>query len=306
MGETENRLHYDAVAEIPVNQQSSLEQQRVPDVNDPPWSLGGAFLVWFLSICLIVVLPVAFLIPYLAMKFRGGAADSRTILEFVLTDKTAVILQVVALLPSHLLTLLMVWALVTRFGRRPFWSTIGWGWGRLPPVAGTAICIALGIFFVIVGSFIAWLLGGNKPTTLEQIINSSLAARYLIAFFAVVSAPVVEEFVYRGILYAPLQRAMGVPAAVVIVLLLFTIVHVPQYQSNIGVIAAVGLLSVALTVIRAYTGRLLPCVIIHLVFNGIQATTLVLEPHFGPATPPPPVDPTPAALLLSTLVHSIF
>ena len=303
MGETENRLHYDAVADLPIAPQPSVKQERGPDPNDPPWTLGGAFLVWFLSICLIVALPVLFLIPYLMMKFRGGTADSAAILNFILTDKTAVLLQVIALLPSHLLTLFMVWALVTRFGKRPFWSAIGWGWGRIPPLAGTAICVGLGIFFVIVGSFIAWLLGGGKPTTLEQIINSSLAARYLIAFFAVVSAPVVEEFVYRGILYSPLQRLLGVPAAVVIVLVLFTIVHVPQYQSNIGVIAAVGLLSIALTVIRAYTGRLLPCVIIHLVFNGIQATTLILEPHLSPVPPTTePITPT----LITMFLHSIF
>ena len=65
----------------------------------------------------------------------------------------------------------------------------------------------------------------------------------------------------------------------IIVLGIFTLIHVPQYWQNIGVIAAVGLLSVCLTIIRAYTGRLFPCVVIHLVFNGIQAIVLVIEPH---------------------------
>ena len=38
------------------------------------------------------------------------------------------------------------------------------------------------------------------------------------------------------------------------------------------------------SVIRAYTGRLLPCVVIHFVFNGIQAVALVVEPHLPKLT----------------------
>ena len=154
----------------------------------------------------------------------------------------------------------------------------------------------------MVGSGIARLLGSGKPTPLEQIINSSLGARYLISFFAVATAPLVEEFIYRGVLYAPLQRLAGVPGAVIMVLALFTIIHVPQYWPNLGVISAVALLSIALTVIRAYSGRLLPCVVIHLVFNGIQAVILVAEPYvekFLPTTEP--LVPPTAAILLASL-----
>ena len=100
------------------------------------------------------------------------------------------------------------------------------------------------------------------------------------------TAPFVEEFIYRGVLYAPLQRLAGVPGAVVIVLALFTVIHVPQYWPNKGVIAAVALLSIALTLVRAYSGRLLPCIVIHLVFNGIQAVYLVLEPYLQRFLPP--------------------
>ncbi|HKO62260.1 MAG TPA: hypothetical protein VJV03_13940, partial [Pyrinomonadaceae bacterium] len=68
-----------------------------------------------------------------------------------------------------------------------------------------------------------------------------------------------------------------------------------------GVILAVFLLSVALTLVRAMWGRLLPCVLIHLVFNGITALILVFEPYlqkFGPT--PDPV--TPPAFILLPLV----
>lgn len=262
------------------------EQERAqsPDPDNPPWGLGGALLVWFASILLIVFMPVVFLLPYAwARGINSGIPNyAQALAEFALTDKTAVLLQVVSLFPSHLLTIILVWAVVTRFGKKSFWAAIGWGWPRHFPMW---LSISLGIVLFVLGGFIAWLFGAEKPTQLEQIINSSLAARYLISFLAVCTAPFVEEFVYRGVLYAPLQRLAGVPGAVVIVLALFTIIHVPQYWPNFGVIAAVALLSVVLTLVRAYSGRLLPCIVIHLIFNGIQAIILIIEPHIKPLIP---------------------
>jgi membrane protease YdiL (CAAX protease family) len=262
----------------------SFREPESPDPNNPPWGIGGALLVWFASILLIVLMPVVFFLPYAWAKgFHTGMPNyAAALTEFALSDKIAVILQVVSLIPSHLVTLILVWAVVTRFGKKPFWSAIGWGWPQYFP---WWVSVALGIVLFVIGGFIAWLFGAEKPTQLEQIINSSLAARYLISFLAVCTAPFVEEFVYRGVLYAPLQRSAGMPGAVVIVLALFTIIHVPQYWPNFGVIAAVALLSIVLTLVRAYSGRLLPCIVIHLVFNGIQAIILLVEPHIKPLIP---------------------
>lgn len=267
------------------------------DPDNPSWGVGAALLVWFASIVLMFLVPVIFIIPYVAVVgFKS----------FDPLGKTAILLQVAALFPTHLLTFGLVWILVTRFGKQSFWKAIGWGWAR-----GFRLwsCVGLGVLLFIVGILLAKLLGAEKPTQLEQIINSSLIARYMISFLAVCTAPFVEEFVYRGVLYAALRRdagvflgwllslafglnldkdskeRLGVWTAVVLVLALFTIIHVPQYWPNFGVIAAVALLSVVLTVVRAYSGRLLPCIVIHIVFNGVQAIILIIEPHLRTMIP---------------------
>ncbi|MCA1601510.1 MAG: CPBP family intramembrane metalloprotease, partial [Acidobacteria bacterium] len=116
--------------------------------------------------------------------------------------------------------------------------------------------------------------------------------------------PFVEEFIYRGVLYAALQRLVGVAGAVLFVLGLFTLIHVPQYWPNFGIIAAVGVLSVSLTIIRAYTGRLLPCIVIHLVFNGITSILLLIEPHL-PKLGPASEHPASAVLLLANTWLSV-
>jgi len=105
----------------------------------------------------------------------------------------------------------------------------------------------------------------------------------IIAFLAVATAPLVEESIYRGILYPAIERTAGAKAAVILVTLLFAIPHVPQYWPNLGVISSITLLSVVLTLVRARTGRLLPCVVVHLVFNGIQSVIILLEPYLRAA-----------------------
>ncbi|MEK6282081.1 MAG: type II CAAX endopeptidase family protein [Acidobacteriota bacterium] len=259
------------------------------DPNNPSWGVGAAMLVWLGSIVLMFVVPLIVIIPYVV---------SVGLQNFEPLSKTSILLQVISLFPTHLLTFALVWALVTRFGKQSFWDAIGWGWSRSVRLWS---CIGLGVLLFIMGSAIAKLIGADKPTQLEQIINSSLAARYTISFLAVFTAPFVEELIYRGVLYAPLQRLLGVPGAVIIVLLLFTVIHVPQYWPNFGVIVAVALLSIVLTLIRAYSGRLLPCIVIHLVFNGVQAVLLIVEPHLHRFLPT--VEPTaPTAFILPTLI----
>jgi membrane protease YdiL (CAAX protease family) len=100
-----------------------------------------------------------------------------------------------------------------------------------------------------------------------------------LAIIAVATAPLVEELIYRGLLYSAFQRAVGQWGAVIIVASMFAGLHVVQYWPNAGAILSITLLSLALTLIRARTGRLLPCFVVHLVFNGIQSVIIIIEPY---------------------------
>ena len=268
------------------------------DANNPPWGIGGALLVWFLSLILLAFVPLIFLVPY---AFQRGLNFTdpgfpQAFAQFAITDKTAVVLQVVSLLPIHLLTFGLVWALVTRLGKHPFLRSIGCEW---PSRTWRWLSVVLGVVLFGAAVVITKLVGADKPTQLEQIVNSSLAARYAIALLAVFTAPFIEEFIYRGVLFAALQRLTGVVIAGITTLALFTLIHVPQYWPNLGVLAAVGFLSVALTVVRAKSGRLLPCIVIHFVFNGIQSVILLVEPYLPSPAPLP--DPAPTLILLLRL-----
>lgn len=257
------------------------------DPDDPPWGVSRAVLVWLASVAALLGVQVFAVLGYGLFRY-GLALDE--LRRNIPVDRNIILVSIAAVLPTHLFTLGIVWASVTGFGKRPFWKTLGWSWGR---DFGFWTSAGLAVAMLLLGGAITKLLGGSE-TQLDQIIGSSTAARFTVAFLATATAPLVEEMVYRGVLYPALQRAIGALWAVIGVSTLFTLVHVLQYSNNLGVITAISLLSFVLTVVRARTGRLLPCFVIHLVFNGLQSLAIIFEPYMRPL--PTNVDPQ-AALL---------
>lgn len=238
--------------------------------NNPPWGVLAAFVTWFISIVFLVFVPVITAVPYVLYAAQRGTSSP----DALLTDKNFIFFSVAGVIPAHLLTLGVAWAVVTKFGRYPFWKTLGWQWPRnFGPWKSVGVALAL----LGIGALITYVVGG-KQTELDELINSSYRTRITTAILAATTGPLVEEIVYRGLLYPAFERALGVVSSVLIVSTLFAGVHVYQYRSNIGVIAVISILSLSLTVIRAYTGSLLPSFFIHFVFNGVQSVLLLLQP----------------------------
>ncbi len=240
--------------------------------NNPPWNTPAALGVWFASVVLILVIPNLFLIPYLLAQ-DIPIADTRALTEFILSDPTSVLLNVAGIIPAHILTVVLGWLVVTRLRRFPFRQTLGWDRGGLVWWHYVLILAGFYLIAVVVGHYYP-----QQQNELLRILQSSRAAVYMVAFMATFTAPLVEELVYRGILFSALQRSFSTPIAVAFVTVLFALVHVPQYLPSYSTILLLTLLSLVLTLIRAWTGNLLPCIILHFLFNGIQSATLILDP----------------------------
>src|SRR5262249_26438802 len=104
----------------------------------------------------------------------------------------------------------------------------------------------------------------------------------MVAALAVLTAPLIEEIVYRGVIYSAVEGLWGSGVAVAFVTALFALVHVPQYWGSYAAITAILSLSLVLTLLRRWTGKLLPCVATHLVYNGIQAGLLLAASKKAP------------------------
>jgi uncharacterized protein len=234
--------------------------------NNPPWSSPVAFGVWFLSVLAIIIFPIFFIVPYVLINNLS--------LESIQNDTTAILLNLISIIPAHLFTVIIAWLVATRNGKFFIGDTMGFNSGGFRWWAYPLILIGFFVLAVIVNYFIP-----EGDNDLLRILRSSRTAVFITAVLATFTAPLVEEFVYRGVLYSAFQRTFGVNWAVVTVTLLFALVHVPQYLGSPGTILLICLLSLVLTLIRVKSDNILPCIIMHTIFNGIQSVILVLEPY---------------------------
>lgn len=258
-------------------------REPTPTPNNPPWNNWIALVVWIFSVFAIALFPTLLVLGYVA-SLGTGFAGNEQFGEFLRSDPSAVLLQILGIIPAHIVTLLLAWFVVTRARRYSFRSTLGWTSGGFKWWHYIAILFVFFGVAAVVGQFYP-----EQDNEMLRMLRSSRAAVFAVAFMATFSAPLVEEVVYRGILYSAFQRTFGIPAGVVIVTLLFALVHVPQYYPSISTIALLTFLSLILTLVRVRAGSLLPCIILHMIFNGLQSAVLLLEPYIGPvATQPEP------------------
>ncbi len=232
-----------------------------------------AFLVWLASVAFILIVPSFLVLPYIFSQ-SADFTDRNKLLEISQTDPTVLLISVLGVIPAHLLTLALAWLVVTNFRKFSFRETLGWNWDGFK---FWHCFVILGGFYILAA--IAANYFPEQENDMLRILRSSRTAVYVVAFLATFTAPIVEEVIYRGVLYSAFQRTLGIPVAVLLVTILFALVHVPQYYPSYSTIFLICLLSLVLTLVRVYTNNLLPCIALHMVFNGLQSLLLILEPY---------------------------
>lgn len=262
-------------------QPARAPQPEILSPDNPHWSSWAAVGILLLSIASIFIAQQLFLTPYLVSS-GVDFGDQQKLQEFLLSDRTAIILFLGPVILAHALTLAAAWAVITKFNTYSFRDALGWQmngfrwWYSLP----------ITIFFFLLLAGLSKYVFGDVENQFEQMLSRSRLAVYLASFFAVFTAPLVEEVVYRGLLYSAFQRKLGKFRAVFLVTLIFTAVHVPQYSlgatPDFAPLIALLLLSLTITLIRAKTQNLLPCIVLHTVFNGVGAALLILQSHLKP------------------------
>ena len=234
------------------------------------WGAGTGLLTWGMSVALLFGTQLIAVFIYFGIQMsRTGAMPTEGLLKI---DWLLAILSIAAAIPAHVLTLIFCWFIVTARGQRPFWQSMGWGWH---PQFKWVHATALALLMMGVAILFSKVLP-HQETDLEKILKLGTSIRVLTALLAVLSAPLVEEVVYRGVLYTGLERSWGVGAGVAGATFFFALVHVPQYWGSWAAISTIVLLSFVLTVLRAATGSILPGIATHFVYNGIQSVALLL------------------------------
>lgn len=250
---------------------------RTAVVEDPAWTIPESALLWLASYFAMVATAVGALVGFifvagwLGRQIPGG--------DDMLRHPPALVGVVLSSAVAHAITLVLAWYVVTDGGRLAFLDSIGWGWKngiRFRHVAGT-------FAIVYVAALAISLVGPEPDTPFKQLLETSFWVRLAIGSVAVLTAPIAEEVVYRGVLYPSLARRLGRVGAVVLVSGLFLLVHAEQYDASPLIMVPLGILSVALTTLRAVSGSILPSIVLHVLFNGVQVALLLLVPTPSPA-----------------------
>lgn len=245
------------------------------DPNDPSWGIPAAVGLWLLSIFAIMIVPAVFLLPYVATR-TGGTISNDELIQIATKDPTGIFLQILGIVPAHLITLAAAWIVITRMRKDSFTEALGWKSGSVRWWHYIAIVLGFFMMIVVVGQYFPMV-----EDELSRIASSSQAALIAIAVMAVVTAPITEEIIYRGALYSAFQRRIGPFFSIIVVTLLFTSVHIKQYAENPAKVILIAALSLVLTLLRASSGNLLPAIILHTLFNSISAIQMLLEPYAG-------------------------
>jgi len=153
------------------------------------------------------------------------------------------------------------------------------GWVKTRPgvlvrAAGLGVAIALLFGYAAEAIFPP----GEVPQgPLIQAASAPGWQRIVFVVLAVLLAPLVEEFLFRGVLFTGMARSWGVWPAGIIVTVLFALLHLADiagYWPALGVVALVG---AAMLIVRIRTGSLWPAIAMHAGYNGVQVVVLYLQ-----------------------------
>jgi membrane protease YdiL (CAAX protease family) len=258
---------------------AALQPEGPPDPDRPGWGPFTGIGVWMFSVASILAVPiVVVIIWYLVDRQRGLDApawsDKEALLEYLQSPRLLLV-QIYSTIIAHLLTLGFCWMVVTKLKSRPFLKTLGWHWaGRS---ATYWVLFSVVVFIAIIGvDLILSRFLPQSESPFSQILNKSYQIKVAVAVLASFSAPFIEEIIYRGVLYAGLRKVLGVRSTIIAVTVLFAGVHIPQYWGAWPSLVGLMLLSLILTIVRARTKSILPCVVIHFVNNSIISFLLIL------------------------------
>lgn len=269
-------------------------------------AMAGAFILGFIGFVLLVVLLVVACMGGARSGVQPGGAHhglyAETFAIWLLLHFSmqigAELLGVLAPQQGLLLSMTAFFASLAALAwpviRGVPWSVvrrdIGWTLGRAPVlepgvgVMGYAMAIPL-LFMGLCGTLLLMLLQGGgaeggpfdstagpaHPIFLE-IANGGLWPRVQILVLAAVAAPIIEETMFRGVLYRHLRdatRSFGIWLSVIISAFINGFIFAAIHPQGWLAIPALMSLAFAFIVVREWRGTIIPSMIVHGISNGL-------------------------------------
>jgi membrane protease YdiL (CAAX protease family) len=208
------------------------------------------------------------LIALIAAMGTGAVADSKFVDGLVKRWEVPLIAATVfvSAIVAYVATRIWAWDLVRDR------SDEGLGLRRVPRrwlliAAGTGVAIAFCYFAVAM-----WLVPFDPKTPLgplAQFASGGALSRVVFALIALVYAPLVEEFFFRGLLFKGFSASWGTIAGGAVVTVLFVLLHLFETINYWPATLAILSLSVSTLIVRIRSGSLYPSMALHFAYNAV-------------------------------------
>lgn len=248
-----------------------------PDVfvNRPestPWGPGSAFAV--VGVYLAVQFVSAFLVAILVAVFLGISAASRHEHLSPATLKAAIFMP--SIIVSVLVSSGAAFAFSLLRGRSRLRMSGPTGFGLVKAdaritVAAILAGAALSCLFTFVAPLIVPAPSKEAMGPLAQMAVSPGMDRYVWLCFALLIAPLTEEYLFRGVLASGLRTRLGAATTICIVTVLFTLIHVTEAKAYWPAFLSIAALGILAGMARERFGSLVPSVAVHFGYNATIA-----------------------------------
>lgn len=199
---------------------------------------------------------------YWHMRASGIADEAAAAEDMQGSAWWALAVQAAAWLP----VLLYIHWVVVRQCRRRFAEGVGW----LPPAHPARRYLWRGALLAASVIVLTAAVGVPEEPCLRMLeLLGDREALWALAAFGVLVAPVVEEIVFRGFLFAALERVHGSGFALAATSAAFALVHGGQYCWQWQRLAILFWVGLALGAVRARTRSTKAAALVHAAYNGL-------------------------------------
>ena len=152
------------------------------------------------------------------------------------------------------------------------WASLGLRGFRFGLGLSLTLAVLLGgllvnVLYVLSITMLGWQF--LLPPPLPEVLRGQGVDTAMLAVLAVGVAPFAEEIFFRGFFFGGLQARWGFGRAAAASALIFSLGHL-----QVGTLLPVFILGLFLAWLRARTGSLWPCIIVHLAYNGLGLLTM--------------------------------
>ena len=246
-----------------------VEENVIPDPHfplPPPKPTFPYWTIWDVAVIPCVTVLAIFVCSAIALLIAHSLPAFHKLSFGTLAQEPLIVVG--SQIASYPLVIAYMAAIVRRRSTLPFLTAIRWKW----PKRNAILFYFSGFVLAFSVEGLARFLPIPKSLPMDKFFNDATSA-YLMAFFGMLVAPVLEELFFRGMLYPTLRRAMGILPGLILTAAAFAAIHGAQLGYAWAPILSIFVVGLALTVVRQLTDSVAAGVLMH---SGYNSTLFVL------------------------------